>query len=205
MPLFIYKEGTNSIATHLSTICAGAPITMKPTGSPNELLVEYPTAHSPDLLTNPPIGHTLVYALANSSCHVEIWPLLGNVGLPSRPGESLAEEADAALVLFDHYPNVALMSIYYYADRDDDDAPSFTVTVQHGNLNQMTERESPLLMLVHLLAHAYLLVSGQFNSATSEAQALELENRYRTEHSLPSRVDSHLQRMPVYDLGGCGC
>ena len=207
MPLFIYDDSDHSVATQLSALCAGAPISITPTTAVNEFLVAYPAIHAPDKKANPPISHTMVFALANSSCRIEITPITWDKGLVSfGSGTALTEEKDAAIVIYDPYPNPRIVSIYYYAAVDEN-APTFTVQVRQNlgtGLNLRTERLSPLLMLVHLIAHAYLLISGKHDPAAPEDLALNLENIYRTQHFLSTRVDSHIERVPVYDLGGCG-
>jgi hypothetical protein len=209
MPLFVYNDGASSIETQLSAICAGAPISIASTGKPNQSLVTYPASHNPDLEDNPVIGHMLVYALANSSCLIEIWPITWDEGLPSSgSGTRFTEEKDAALVSFDRYPSTTIAEISYYAAIGEE-GPFFMVNVQQtlgtGLHPVRSEQEPSLLMLLHLMAHVYLLVTGKYDPATHEEQALNIENIHRMQHFLSTRVDSHIERAAVYDLGGCGC
>jgi hypothetical protein len=206
MPLFIYDDG--AVAEQLSAICSGAPISITQTSvARKEFRVTYPAIHSTDKKPNPPIGHTMVYALANCSCRVEIWPIWWDKGLVSYgSGTGLIEEGESAITIFDPFPKPAIISIYYYADVGGD-TPTFTVKVRQNlgtGLNLRTECLSPLLMLVHLIAHAYVLITGKHDPSAPEDLALNLENIYRTQHFLSTRVDSHIVRVPVYDLGGCG-
>lgn len=211
MSLFIYNDGVNSIATQLLAICEDSPINITATGHVSESVVSFPTNYERgDSETNWSISKQMVLALVKSISRIEIWPIELDTGLPtSESGTRLTEEKEAALVLFDQYPNPLFISIYYYATPDFD-APIFLVNVSSsGSLAITKEYEAPRLMLVHLLAHAYSLIDGTYDPSNPEYRPLELENYYRAAHSLKRRVDSHIERgaagPAVYNLGGCGC
>lgn len=205
MPLLFSGDKNYSVSSHLLAISAGAPINITPTDNANEWQLTFAPDYSPEQDLNPPIGRKIVFALANSRSNTMIRPLPEDEGLPtSGPPIKINESSDAALVAFDQHPNPQSILVAYYADSSD-----FTVEVFYGtDLDWIKwEDETPMLMLMHVLSHAYLLVSGQYDPATSEREAIKLENIFRSERSLnPRRPTGEIKkaaREVIYDLGGC--
>jgi hypothetical protein len=211
MPLIIHDDVVGSIAGQLLSICVTPALQFTPTGTAGAQRVTYPTTSDPNGLPDPPPGDKLVFALANSAAQVEIRAITLAGGLPTiNSGTLLAEEEGAALTVYDRYPDPTAIGLYYYAKLDENGDPDFKVKIhppsQGTGLDEdVWQTESPFLMLVHLMAHGYTLVSGTFDTANPEDLALDIENVFRARRLMGTRVDSHIQSAVTYDLGGCGC